>query len=616
MKKALYGILLLLLSGCFMYGIGDKDRTQWWLFTYGDYANGEGRKDPRVKEVTGVFNRVVKVAEKVSIYEPRLHVINSEGEPYALALPDGGIVISKKTLDICYKDVKPKEGNQRVAFILGHELAHLSNKDFMHREAFLALQKYGSDKAQKIISNQFNLSDPANAKECKLKELMADRMGVLYAVMAGYDIGTLFGKRNDFFSFWAEQTGVKSFYNSGSNYPSAAGRLEFVRSQLLAVIERVELFQAGVLIYQKGSLFDASALFTEFSRTYPAREVFNNIGACHFSIALKRLNLIDKDAYLRFRVSTTIDYSISAENISISHGHLMGGEDFQKDRLFSRHLNSAERYFNIALEKDPDNKTSRYNLSAALILKGLYASAQNQCDLILGKEPNDVSALNNKAIAFYYYGIKHNVETAQKAIQLLQKTNRDSPANIDVLYNLAAFKEKREHMAGAKQYWEKYLSLSPPRDIFYSYVCWKLQRKCPPVTAKRGKLPVIPEKLKLGETLHNVEKKLGKVKVIQCEIGGKERPEKKGIEEDYWLLDVKVVSKGNLRILVVDGVVEMIEMAFEPGKNVRDMLKKYGPPGNIVNHTAGNFYVYRHRGFSFKEINGRVQSYIWFVSIH
>jgi len=48
-------------------------------------------------------------------------------DPWAIALPDGYIIIASQTLDICYKNVSKEIGDTRIAFILGHELAHLAN---------------------------------------------------------------------------------------------------------------------------------------------------------------------------------------------------------------------------------------------------------------------------------------------------------------------------------------------------------------------------------------------------------------------------------------------------------------------------------------------------------
>lgn len=604
--KKISASVILLLAVCFIYGSNNKnkDYIQWWTATYGDYADGAGKTDWRVKEAKAVFERVSAAADKVSSFIPRLFIIGSEGEPLALALPDGNIIINKKTLDICCGKDNSIQGNPRMAFILGHELAHLANKDFMHREAFLALQQYGSEKANQMIAKHFNLSDREKAKECRIKELMADKLGVLYASMAGYDIGSLCNKEDDFFSSWVNQIGVRNFYNADNNYPTWQERLEFIRTQLAAVIKNIELFRAGVLLYQKGSSFDAAASFIEFSKAYPGREVFNNIGACHFDIALRRLSTIAKTEYYRFRLSTTIDYTSNAESIA----RFKGGENYLNDTTFSQHINNAEKYFNFAVEKDSENKTSRWNLSAVLILKGEYAAAQAHCDHILKTHPKDVNALNNKAIAFYYYGQKNNLDTTQLSIRLLQQANKEDPNNFEVLYNLASLKEQRERMAGAKHYWEKYLNLTPPKDNFYYYVCRKLNRNGSDRIRKHAKPPQLKDlsgiKIKIGDDQSQLEKEPGNENLIKFKIGSEDK--------GSVLIEMAVLVKNNLRVLALDELIEMMEWRITPGKSVQEMLDRLGEPGQILRHTNGNFYVYKNKGFSFKEINGKVRSYIWF----
>ena len=118
----------------------------------------------------------------------------------------------------------------------------------------------------------------------------------------------------------------------------------------------------------------------------------------------------------------------------------------------------------------------------------------------------------------------------------------------------------------------------------------------------------------MGEELSDIENKLGKENVIRYKIGSEENNWGKGGGGEYLLVDVEVLVKDNLRVLFLDENVEIIELSFQTGKNVLEMLEEYGPPRKIVRHTAGNFYVYEDNGFSFKEINGKVQSFTWFVT--
>lgn len=577
----------------------NKDFTPWWISNHGDYAKTEGRTDNRVSSAFAVFERVKNVADKVASRTPRLVIINTRHGHGAVALPDGGIIINRKTLDICYSGVDGQKGDIQMAFILGHELAHLGNNDFMHLEAFEALETFGSEKAVNDIKPNFKLPDAEQDKEDKKKEWMADRMGALYASMAGYDIRGLFGKENDFLSLWEGMAGKTNIAVPGRKHPSFEERLEFVRAQLLDVERQLELFEAGVLLYQKGNYNDGVAAFREFSKAYPSREVFNNIGACYFNLALERLHYLDERVYYRFRISAGIDYVTRAASNIDTRGY----ENYLRDEEFSRNIDKAETFFRLAVERDSQDITSRHNLSAALILKGEYARAQAECDHILQKYPGNGMAMNNKAIAFYYYGKKEDLDTTQKAIQLLHEANRLEPGNFEVLYNLASLKETRERLAGAKHFWEKYLSIAP-KDGFYDFIYKKLKGKSPPTFVKKVRRPKLPEGIRMGGYISPVLEKWGSKNTGKYALGREEG--KNG------LLDMKVVVNGDIRVVGLDGMIEMAERKIPPGRTVSQMLGRFGTPTYIIRHTGGNFHVYKDRGFSVKEINGKIQSYTWF----
>jgi len=591
--------------------IDKKAYSQWWLKEYGDYANSyKGKKDSRVKEAENIFKKLSNIAEIGGGGRSRLFIIDTDGQPFALAISDGNIIISKKALDICYTGVDKQKGNQRMAFILGHELAHQANKDFMHQEAFYALKQYASDKAIEKIKKIFNLDETEKSKECRRKELMADRMGAFYAFMAGFDISDLFNLDDNFLSSWADQSGVKNFYDANGNYPSLQSRIDFIQAQLKDVAHQLQLFKAGVLLYQKGSLFDAAAVFSEFLKTYPAREVFNNIGACHLNIALRRLIMLAPTELCRFRISTTIDSTTTAEAMEVNLKGTQRGLGYLNDEIFLRHISEAERFFKIATEKDPDNKASRLNLSAALILKADYAAVQS----LLKNDEKDVKLLNNKAIAFHYYGQMVGLDTTQIAIQYLQEAHEKDPNDFEVVYNLASIEAERKRMANAKKFWKKYLELSPPRDMFYQNVCKKLGVVCPGRPASDEEPPRIGININIGDELHDVEKRLGKTAVFSYKVGsGGIQIEKKNKEKEYnILIDLRIIVKDNYRSLLLDELVELIEYQVDPDRNLQEMLNTYGPPDNIVRHTTGNFYVYESKGFSFKEVEGKVQAFTWF----
>jgi tetratricopeptide (TPR) repeat protein len=197
--------------------------------------------------------------------------------------------------------------------------------------------------------------------------------------------------------------------------------------------------------------------------------------------------------------------------------------------------------------------------------------------------------VNNKAIALYFYGIEEDLETTQKAMNLLEKTHQANPGNVEILYNLAALKQERKRLAGAKVYWKKYLNLkTTPKDNFYNHVYKKLKGKPPQAPGKPARLPKIPDGIMLGEDISYIEKKWGKKSTISYKLGNEENS-----ESDNWNVDLKVMGQDNMRLIALDGMIELVEKEFPGDKSVKEMFREFGPPRNIVNHTGGNFYVYK-----------------------
>lgn len=87
---------------------------------------------------------------------------------------------------------------------------------------FVDLYDQNSDYTQWWI---FNHGDYANTKE-----LLADKKGAIYASMAGYNIDTLVGKKDNCLLYWARQTGISSSTDD-SRYPAMEDRAQFVRSK-------------------------------------------------------------------------------------------------------------------------------------------------------------------------------------------------------------------------------------------------------------------------------------------------------------------------------------------------------------------------------------------------
>ena len=73
------------------------------------------------------------------------------------AYRDGWVVLSKRVLDICYED--SQHGDDRLAFVLGHEISHLLYDSYLHVELFSALDaiKTQNKQTNKAIGDLKNL---------------------------------------------------------------------------------------------------------------------------------------------------------------------------------------------------------------------------------------------------------------------------------------------------------------------------------------------------------------------------------------------------------------------------------------------------------------------------
>ena len=573
-------VLLIFILSLPLQGRG-ADYTGRWLDNYGDYTRtSAGKNDFRVKRAFRVFEKVNTAADKGTSALPRLAVIAYGKRAYFEALADGGIIINPVTLDICYEDTSLGEGDCRLAFILGHELAHLANKDSMYEEAL-------DKKELKIPVARF-------------RELFADPQGAIFAAMAGYEIGELFNEDNNFLSHLAQKTGI-IYTEAGTKHPTFLRRFEFTRSQLRAIIKRLELFKTGVLLLQMGKYTDGAAAFRAFSNSYPAREVFNNLGVCYLNLALSHLRLKFRDDYSRFRLSTVIDYHTSAEKL-----YFRGEEDYLKDKDISFLIEKAVFYFREAAYRDRHDRTCRLNLSAAFILKKNYTAALAQCDLLLEKNPKDIETLNNKAIALYYYGKEICQTVSLKTVAVLENARELVPNNYEVVYNLASLARETKQPDKAKHLWEAYLNLANiPRDNFYMHTCKELARKEQEVVVKTA-LPLVPGGISLGKEIVPLLKKWKGEKVYKYNLTSEED------EPDKWSVSLRVIVKQDLRVLVWEGFIVLVEKTLARAKSASQQLKRFGPPQKITRHTGGAFYVYEDRGFSFKEIDGKIRSYTWF----
>jgi Zn-dependent protease with chaperone function len=481
-------VLLLLTLNSFA---APEDSVQYYIDNYGR-AN---TTDKLVRRVHKIFNKLKLVADKRHHRLPKLVIVKDVNSPYALAaaLPDGYIVLSKHAVNIFYKNVSLIEGDTRAAFVLGHELAHLANDDFWHREFFCKINHF--------IINIMNLCP--NIKKiyyenyAKQKELKADNQGFIYAAMAGYSVDKLLAKGNNqqnFFKSWEQQG-----FRTDKTHPTPEERANQLQTRLQALLEIIPYFKFGVRLSHFDSCNDAIYFLREFAKHFPAREVYNNLGICELQMARKALG---KDAYT-YWLPFVLDATTSLENLPY-------GSRGDAATLAMPFLENAKEYFKLALEMEPSYIAANVNLAITTLYMGEIYQARVAIEKAHKLAPLNLEIQAIRTVILYQEGKQSPyVDMWPYVMRQLEKLMQETNASLSVQYNIARLLEQRKRNR-AKKFWQKLakqaLKLPAPiRDIVCKKTnCRQQQQRH---NSKKWKLPInLGVETYNNKTLHKWQK--------------------------------------------------------------------------------------------------------------
>lgn len=374
-----------LLSSLPVHAASDRGRADYWLKTYKEVREGDLRDRAAV-----VFKKVLSAADRRKGVEPRVHIIDYDGLPWAQSLEDGSIILTKRAVEFCVKGKSRKAGDARLAFVLGHELAHQLNADFWPYR----FESSTENNPEFSRVREFSRSPAA----IRGMELEADQYGIIYAALAGYKTGAIVSEDVNFFEDWFKAA-ERQFPALKQEQDLLKQRVFAVSARLKEVSSRIEFFHAGVIAYHIGWYKDAISLFNEFLKYYPGREVYHNIGTAHLKLALKEHRETRGMESLPFYLSIEADASTRADDIEVARG-----DDRRPSREYRENIEKAIEYLKKASESDPYYVTSRINLGAAYILDERYYNALSELEEAMKLVPADMKAVNNIAIAHFLIG--------------------------------------------------------------------------------------------------------------------------------------------------------------------------------------------------------------------
>jgi len=345
-----------------------------------------------------------------------------------IALPDGWIVLSKEVLDICDQD--PAQSEDRLAFVLAHEIAHQLYNDFSHIRFFQA--------SKSPLASTFVLEKLVD------NELHADWQGIRYAAMAGFHTQAIvtLDRHVDFFAEWIRAIERIGGVAVEQMRPTPQERAEALRNRLRQIVDQIPMFQVGLWFTYAGNYPSAIQAFEDFHAVFPSREVSHNLAASHHQLALQAYQAWQGKPPLPFQLSLAITPMTRASRIYLE-GPTRGGATTAAtpEAQFRQHLEAAIGLYREALTHDSTYTPAALNLACALIVRGQQGDGQadfaNAIALLKGKlnptlsMPDTAALLNNLAVAYWYD------EQRERAVGSLHQALTQHKEYAPALFNLA-----------------------------------------------------------------------------------------------------------------------------------------------------------------------------------
>jgi len=521
---------------------------------------------PLAKRAHSIFNRIRQVAEDPVGINPQLKIIKSKGKPWAIALPDGYVILSIAALDVCYGNVDKSVGDARLAFVLGHELAHLTAKDFWHQNIHLSLSSGEKNNFDlENIRRAFNIDDNEKLNDwrdvVRKKELHADDKGFTYASLANFQTNLIFSKGRDrdaFLNTWIQQT---RSIDDGLHF-SASNRTAFLQNRFKQMTSKMEYFMSGVRLSHFGQFEDAMHFFEKFQRAFPAHEVLNNMGYVQIQLARKLM-----PNSLRYRYWLPI-YLENVPNLVLRTRTF----DSELPPQSRRHLENAVSYLQKSVKMQLNKIGSRVNLAAAYLYLGHYHKARASIEEARELDPD--SSVVSELRAIIIYEQEKDIDMWPTAVKILKAiSNSDAPS---ALFNLARLYEERGRYEQAKDYWLKLVTSKNklPRPI-YLIACHKVKKSntCRKNVNDPDSVPPFTTRLSFGESLNSEKAK----KVLK---------DWQHRHEEIGPLPVDLFLSENLdAYLAVDHKIALVVVKKHSNRSKKQLLQCCGRP--ISKHSLG-----------------------------
>ncbi len=438
MRRLLTNVCLIVFMGFSAHVNGlDRANASFYIDTFGRV---HAEDDNRVKLAEEIFKRLKRVVG-VSVIGSKLVVIDAETKPWAIALADGNIIVSKGALDIIFSHDDIDISRSWMAFLIGHELAHLNSRDLWQQKAFVSLSANSMNSKPLLheVKDSF-YNRVFDSDHWRNVELKADELGYVIASLAGFNVSKIFSAdpNEDFLAIWDGRTNAQ-----GDSHYSASVRSEFLRLRLAEAQKRIDQFLLGIMLAYSGRYEDALILFTDFNFYFPSQAALTNLGYVHLQMALREMPV---GVAYRYWIPTYLESESGIQTPKRSFSSAIPDDALQHLQLAATYLEQANR---IA----PENPKVQSNLVAAYWHLDEMFKARAIVEEALQSSPDNADLIVMKSLVLIHQ--EPDIDMWPRAISLIEASPVDESSSLMQWFNLARLHQERKRFAMADTYWNK-----------------------------------------------------------------------------------------------------------------------------------------------------------------
>lgn len=423
------------------------------------YKSVDPAELPQLTRVTAIYERLSRiVGSRTAAIGSKLLAIDSDGYPWALALSDNTVVVTKGAIQRMYSENDMELGDARAAYVLGHELSHIETQDLFHHRAFLFNQGTGSD---------YNPSP-----DQKTQELRADLRGFTFATLAGYETNRLLEGDEDLFRGWLVEMGGME---ESSSHPDIETRRRYLHEGFSNILNDVPYYQFGVALAHFGHYEDAETLLEDSLNRAETLEAYANLGYVHLQRAREKMAV--EQAY-KYWIPTLLE---PRSSLDILRRRSLFETEIPEQAM--EHLVKAEKRLKYAIDIDETQIISHINLAAVYMympdkLHRAYAAIENAKRTPLGRKRGVKRQLES---IYQLIRVNDDIDDGDRwpdARDRMAKIADDDNASENLLYNFARMLDERGRDNTARKYWERLHENIDALPVPYQLqVCFRLRKK-------------------------------------------------------------------------------------------------------------------------------------------